>query len=117
MKIKHRTAGENLVLKVETESLNFSEAGILRQAVSELVDKMSPESVIIDFSGVEFIDSLGIGALASLSVRLKKEGRNLRVAGVSSIVKTALAASRMEEIIGFYKNVGEACGEEPEIIE
>ncbi len=48
------------------------------------IDRLSEanENVVIDFSGVRFIDSHGAGAVATLVRRLSKKGLKLQVVGL-----------------------------------
>src|SRR5215470_8045015 len=47
-------------------------------------------ALIIDFTGVPYIDSAGIGALVGAYVTHNKEGRSLALVGVSPRVHTTL---------------------------
>ena len=42
----------------------------------------APEDVVLDLSGVNFVDSCGIGALVVLHKRLVARGHRLKVAGL-----------------------------------
>lgn len=65
-------------------------------------------TLIMDFSGVPYIDSAGIGALVGAYVTHNKEGRSLALVGVSDRIHTALAVTRVEQFFHFFNSVADA---------
>src|ERR1700751_1804849 len=65
-------------------------------------------TLIMDFTGVPYIDSAGIGALVGAYVSQNKEGRKLALVGVSDRLITALKVTRVEQFFRFYKTLPEA---------
>ncbi|MFH1549350.1 MAG: STAS domain-containing protein, partial [Planctomycetota bacterium] len=102
--------GQVVIIEVETENLNFSVAGQFRDYVQNALDSTSTRTVVLDFARVGFIDSMGIGAIAALAVRMKKRGAELRIANTSSIVKTAMESVKLHEMAAFYPDLGMALG-------
>jgi len=64
--------------------------------------------LILDFTGVPYIDSAGIGALVGAYVNHQKEGRSLALVGVNDRVRTALQVTRVEQFFRFYDSVAAA---------
>jgi anti-sigma B factor antagonist len=64
--------------------------------------------LIIDFTGVPYVDSAGIGALVGAYVNRNKDGRSLALVGVSERVRHALSATRIEQFFRFFSSVPEA---------
>ncbi len=64
--------------------------------------------LILDLSGVPYIDSAGIGALVGAHVNHSKEGRSLALVGVSDRVRNALAVTHVEQFFRFFDNVESA---------
>ena len=59
--------------------------------------------LILDLSGVPYIDSAGIGALVGAYVNHQKDGRSLALVGVSKRVRDALQVTRVEQFFNFYQ--------------
>ncbi len=59
--------------------------------------------LILDLSGVPYIDSAGIGALVGAYVNHQKGGRSLALVGVTSRVRDALIVTRVEQFFQFYE--------------
>ncbi len=65
-------------------------------------------TLIIDFTGVPYIDSAGIGALVGAYVTHNKGARSLALVGVSDRVRTALEVTRVEQFFHFYSTLADA---------
>jgi len=63
--------------------------------------------LILDFAGVPYIDSAGIGALVGAYVSHQKEKRSLVLVGVSERVLTALKVTHVEQFFRFAKSLDE----------
>jgi anti-sigma B factor antagonist len=57
--------------------------------------------LVLDFSGVPYIDSAGIGALVGAYVNRQKDARELLLVGVNSRVRTALKVTKVEQFFTF----------------
>jgi len=64
--------------------------------------------VILDFTGVPFIDSAGLGALVGAYVATQKVQRKMVVAGMGSQVKTLIEMTKVSQLIQSYDTVSEA---------
>ena len=58
-----------------------------------------PVSLVLDFTGVPYVDSAGVGALVGAYVRLQKEKQTLTLAGVNERVRNTLKVTQVE---GFF---------------
>jgi len=65
-------------------------------------------TLVIDFTGVPYIDSAGIGALVGAYVTHNKEGRTLALVGVSERVHNALKVTHVETFFRFFPSVENA---------
>jgi anti-sigma B factor antagonist len=66
------------------------------------------QTLILDFSGVPYIDSAGVGALVGAYVTHKKDGRKLFLVGVSNRILDALKVTRVEQFFSFFPTVADA---------
>jgi anti-sigma B factor antagonist len=72
------------------------------------VREQSTAAVIIDFSGVPFMDSAGLGALVGARVALQKANRQLAIAGLDTQVKALLEMSKVSQFFRIFPTVEEA---------
>ena len=64
--------------------------------------------MIIDFSGVPFIDSAGLGALVGAHISAQKARRQLYFAGMNTQVITLLEMTRIRSLFTVYPTLQEA---------
>jgi len=58
--------------------------------------------VIFDLSGVQHLDSAGVGRIVACVSKLKKSGGALRVAGAGGMVENVLKMTQVDKIVGLY---------------
>jgi anti-sigma B factor antagonist len=68
----------------------------------------SAPHLIIDFSGVPFIDSSGLGSLVGAHISAQKAHRKLSFAGMNLQVITLLEMTRIRGMFAIYGTVQEA---------
>lgn len=73
-----------------------------------LVRSNNNPKLILNFAGVPYMDSAGIGALVGTHVSHSKEGRSLALAGVCERVVNALKVTRVDGFFKYYDNVADA---------
>jgi len=67
----------------------------------ERVRSDKSKTLALDFSGVPYIDSTGIGALVSIYDSRQKEGRSLLLVAVQPRVRAALQITKLEQFFSF----------------
>jgi len=100
--VSSEVTDENVVVTV-TGELDLYTAPRFREALVPLLVSGPPE-VVIDLSGVDFIDSSGIGVMVGALKRLRVHGGRLTLRGVSTTTRRAL------ELVGLtrFMNVEDA---------
>jgi anti-sigma B factor antagonist len=66
------------------------------------------ETLIVDMSGVPYIDSAGLGSLISAYVSREREARVLLLTGVSDRVKMVMTVTGVDQLFQTYASVSEA---------
>ncbi len=61
--------------------------------------------VILDLSGLNYIDSAGVGIVVMCFGKLKKSGGRLRVAGAAGMVENVLKMTNVHQIVQFFPTV------------
>lgn len=65
-------------------------------------------SVILNFSGLEYMNSSGIGLLVTLLIRVNRQKQKLLTYGLSEHYQKIFELTRLNEAIGIYTTEGEA---------
>ena len=79
--------------------LTFDDHETFRSSVvTSIVDSPAPTTVL-DLSGLTMIDSAGIGMLLLANDRASKQGKQLRLRGVTGHVAKVVELSRLEQLI------------------
>lgn len=73
-----------------------------------LVRANTSRLLVLDFTGVPYADSAGIGALVGAYVTHQKDGRNLALVGVNQRIHSALEITRVQNFFRFYDSLAEA---------
>jgi anti-sigma B factor antagonist len=79
-------------------------------AFQTLIREDQTATLVLDFTGVPYIDSAGIGALVGAYVHRQKAGRNLLLVGVQARVRTALQVTKVEQFFRFSDRLPAAAG-------
>ena len=94
-----------LIVKIEGDFL----VGKIKNFLSDVIKESSDyESVILDFSGVNFIDSYGIGILLSLLKELKKKDKELKICSLNKSVKNIFKKLQVYSFFEIYETCDDA---------
>jgi anti-sigma B factor antagonist len=79
----------------------------IESMVADLLAK-NEKKIIFDLSRVFFLDSTGMGVIASCYSKARRADGALRVAGVANKVRDLFRITRLDNVLGFYASVTEA---------
>jgi anti-sigma B factor antagonist len=68
----------------------------------------SSPKLVIDFTGVSYVDSAGLGALVGAYVAAQRHNRKLAVAGMNTQVKALVDMTQVGQLIKGYPQVADA---------
>ena len=97
MEFKTQMDAERLTLLL-SGVLTFDDHETFRGVVTTIVDSPAPTAVL-DLAGLTMIDSAGIGMLLLANDRASKQGKQLRLQGVTGHVAKVVELSRLEQLI------------------
>lgn len=97
-RVETTRTGSTAILRVHGEITAGSE-GPLMAAYGEAGDA---RSVVLDFGGLEYMNSGGIGLLVTLLVRAQRAGQRLLAVGLSEHYRQILALTRLDEAIAIH---------------
>lgn len=71
-----------------------------------------PDRIILDLSGVDFVDSSGLGAIVA-SLKQMGAGRRLDLAGLTPTVDKVFRLTRMDTVFNLFPSLDDALAPQP----
>ncbi len=71
----------------------------------DLVRKLVPAGLILDLSGVPYMDSAGLGSVLGAYASCQRQGRRFALANVSPRILTLLQVTHVDTILPRYESV------------
>lgn len=87
--------------------VDLRSTGRLRAAVDTAISE-DADVVVLDLSGVSFMDSSGLGAVVGAMKACRQVERDLRVAGVSGRVADLMRLTQLDRVLELHGTVGDA---------
>ena len=88
------------VIDVKGELNAFAE-GVLMQAYDQASDGRV-RAIVLNFEGLEYMNSSGIGLLVTLLIRVNREKQRLLTYGLSEHYRNIFQITRLDDAIGIY---------------
>lgn len=104
--INEEIVGPAVVLRLRG-SAGMEEADHLRRRLEELAAKKSP-LIVLDLTAMEFISSLGLGAIVTGHLRSRHHNGQLRLVNPQPAVLHLLETTRLTKLFGIYSSVEKA---------
>ncbi|WP_022904647.1 MULTISPECIES: STAS domain-containing protein [unclassified Curtobacterium] len=98
--VVHEASADTAVLECSGR-LNMVSAPVFRERVAEVVGG-GRSHLAIELSGVDFMDSSGLGALVGSLKTARQAGGDLRIAAPSDQVQMVLKLSNIDKILRTY---------------
>lgn len=102
-----RVEPDILVLELSGKLIGGNESQRLEWKLNELIDTKQ-RKIILDLSGIKYVDSGGVGIIAVAGGKMKKEGGRLVLAGATGTVQEVLKFTRVGEFLGMFENAAAA---------
>jgi anti-sigma B factor antagonist len=94
------------VIDVKGELTAFAE-GVLMDAYNQASDGRV-HAIVLNFEGLEYMNSSGIGLLVTLLIRVNREKQRLLTYGLSEHYRNIFQITRLDDAIGIYDSEEEA---------
>jgi stage II sporulation protein AA (anti-sigma F factor antagonist) len=107
MYLKFNKQDEKLVVNLIGE-LDHHSAEEVRVKIDDRIDRDNIKKVILNFSGVTFMDSSGIGVVIGRYKKMQNRSGKLCVTEINKTVNKVFEISGMYKIIDVYRNIDEA---------
>lgn len=107
MELNGRIEGTDvLVLELREDNLDASNVREFRDAVQSLIQDRT--RVVLDLTGVKFVDSSGLGALISCLRQVNGRQGDLRLCAMSITVRALFELMRMHRVFNIHDTRSEA---------
>ena len=94
------------VIDVKGELTAFAE-GVLMQAYNQASDGKI-RAIILNFEGLEYMNSSGIGLLVTLLIRVNREKQRLLTFGLTEHYRNIFQITRLDDAISIFESEDEA---------
>ena len=104
-KLTLKRTGRSLLLKYVGE-ITLEITGDLKHRLDTELTDAAVRAVVVDLSGVSFMDSSGIGFLVSANTRMRSSGRSFYLYQLSPAVEKTLG---LVQLLGFFAILKDEC--------
>jgi anti-anti-sigma factor len=106
LSLETRNRGDVMIVHCQGRIVYRDEAAALSRVVGEVLQNGG--KVVLDLSGVNSIDSAGIGELASLYTQARSQNADLKCASPSPLVRDLLDLTNLDSVLEIHPSVSEA---------
>ncbi|MDO8528240.1 MAG: STAS domain-containing protein [Deltaproteobacteria bacterium] len=108
MLINVKQQGDVAILKLQG-NLDADSVAHFKKTAYELADG-GKNCMVLDCSALDFVDSMGLGALISLLRRLRTGKGDLKIAALSNDVRSVFEITRLHRLFEITPDWESACG-------
>jgi anti-sigma B factor antagonist len=94
------------VIDIEGEVTGFAEDKLM--AAYQEASNGRTRAIILNFGGLQYMNSSGIGLLVTMLIRVQRQKQQLLAYGLSAHYQQIFELTRLNEAIGIYANEAEA---------
>jgi anti-sigma B factor antagonist len=105
--IKERQAGDVTILDMSGKVTIGEGSVALRSAIRRLLEE-GKKKILLNLSGVGYIDSSGIGELVSSFTAINKEGGQLKLLNLTQKLQDLLAITKLLTVFDVYDSEADA---------
>jgi anti-sigma B factor antagonist len=107
LNIRERQAGDVTILDLEGK-ITIGEGSVsLRSAVRRLIEE-GKQKILLNLSGVGYVDSSGIGELVSSYTTINREGGQLKLLKLTQKIRDLLTITKLLTVFDTYDDESEA---------
>lgn len=108
--VEHRVEKDVTVVKV-TGELDVFSSPRLREQLLDVIDT-GPVRLVVDLSGVTFLDSTGLGVLVGIYHRLRARNGTMSFVGANERVRRVFRVTQLTKIFALYDDLDQALAAE-----
>lgn len=103
-----RWVDSNAIVEVVGD-IDLPRSSVFQEELMVLIEK-KPGRIIVDLSGVPYMDSSGLASLVKLLSRSRKKGIPVSLAGLTERVRSLFEITRLEKVFEMHATIAEALG-------
>ena len=107
MEIREQQSGARTILSLNGRFTVNDQPGLIREAVADAVSRGARE-VLLDLSGVQYIDSTRLGELIAAHITLTRQGGALKLVRTPTKILELLALAGLDSVFKRYASIEEA---------
>ena len=109
LNISERQAGDVTILDMDGKVTIGEGSVALRSAIRRLIGE-GKKNILLNLSGVGYVDSSGIGELVSSFTTVNKEGGHLKLLNLTQKIQDLLAITKLLTVFDTFENEADALG-------
>jgi len=90
-----------------TGDIDLHRSAGFQQALLDVAE-LRPKRIVLDLSGVGYMDSSGVASLVKLLARARRDEVDLRLSGLTSRVRSVFEITRLDTVFEIYTDLEEA---------
>lgn len=106
MELKIRNVGKSKVFQL-VGSLDIYTASKVKKEITQMIDEEECESVVLDMSNVNHMDSSGIALLANIQKKMKSGGNRFGLLTPTNDIMAVLKLSSLDSFFTIYNSEAE----------
>lgn len=96
---------EGELIAVLSGEIDHHSAREIRGAIDEAAANVKPKRLLLDFSGVQFMDSSGVGLIMGRCKLMQLWGGQVKIANMSSKIEKVVSLAGLNQICAIAKEV------------
>jgi len=96
-----------VVVELKGNVMGGDDTKEFNQLLHKLIEE-GKKNIIVDLSGVKFMNSSGLGMMISGLTTMKREGGNLKLANVTEKIESLLIITKLITIFETFESIDEA---------
>jgi anti-anti-sigma factor len=112
VRITERQVGDVIIIRVDGNIITGESAGTVRGLIRRLLTE-GQRKILVDMAHVRWVDSMGIGELASALVSVTRAGGHFKLLKVRGNVKELLSITGLHTVFAIYDDEMEALNDYP----
>lgn len=107
MRIQQELRGDIVIFTLKGDMMGEPDTGVLREKIKETVEN-GTNKIILDLSGVKWMNSLGLGALISAYSTVQNHDGQMVITNVTKKVESLFMITQLIKVFKHYDTTDEA---------
>lgn len=109
LQIEAAAQGDGQIVRVRGE-VDLRSSPQLRSRLLQIIEQ-KPKCVVVDLSGVSYMDSSGVGTMVEVKRLIERDGGQIVLSGLQPRVRSVFEITQLDKFFRIVDSVDEACNE------